>query len=447
VLYDAHIDPRFGPALLDTMLRRRRFGGEHGALAPLVFPHGRALVAGMRNGAGLPPPSISRGEQSNTSIVFGDQLIMKTFRRLEAGPNPELEVGRFLTESAHFEHAAALAGAVEYRPTRGEPLAIAVAHQFVPSESDAWTYTLEAVSRFYDRVPTALDDEQAHLLHENLLGEAREHPLALIGRPRPEGLDELLGDYLAAAELLGRRLADVHCALASSAADPAFAPEPITPRYQRSLYQSMRNLARRNLLALRRGLPSLTDEDRTLAARVLASEAELLERFRAVLDVRTGLRTRQHGDLHLGQVLSTGRDFVFIDFEGEPARPFSERRLKRAPLRDVAGMLRSFHYAASFAVHEQETRGAARDDQDAQARFAPWGELWVAWVSSAFLSGYLDGRGTTELLPATPEEQRISLDAMVLEKACYELGYELSHRPDWVRVPVLGILALVGDGS
>jgi maltose alpha-D-glucosyltransferase/alpha-amylase len=444
VLYDAHVDARFGRALLLAMLRRRRFSGEAGALTPLTFAPGRAVAASIRNGDGLPAPTISGAEQSNTSVVFGDRLIMKTFRRLEPGPNPELEVGRFLTETVAFEHGAALAGALEYRPGQGEASAIAVAHEFVPSESDAWTYTLGAVSRFYDRVPTSLEDEQAQLVHEHLLGEDRLHPLALVGRPRPEGLDELLGDYLPAAELLGRRLADLHVALAAGD-DPAFTPEAITPRYQRSLYQTMRNLARRNLLALRRGLPVLAEENQELAASVLAAESDVLGRFQEVLEVRTGMRTRQHGDLHLGQVLSTGRDFVFIDFEGEPARPFSERRLKRSPLRDVAGLLRSFDYAANFAVHEQETRGAARDDRDARERYAPWGELWVAWISAACLSGYFDRPGVGDLLPATPAEQRISLDAMLLEKACYELGYELSHRPGWARVPLRGILALVGE--
>jgi maltose alpha-D-glucosyltransferase/alpha-amylase len=231
----------------------------------------------------------------------------------------------------------------------------------------------------------------------------------------------------------------MHLALASGTDDPAFAPEAFSAHYRRSLYQSLRGRARPALLLLRRRAKSLP-----AAAEVVEREDEVLRRFSAVGDVSLhNLRIRIHGDYHLGQVLWTGRDFVIVDFEGEPARPLGERRIKRSPLQDVAGMLRSFHYAAytALAVPQPEQDGAA----DATDRAEEWLLFWHHWVSIVFLQAYLERAEGAAFVPARPADLNTLLDAFLLEKAVYELRYEAANRPDWVHIPVQGVRQLLGS--
>ncbi|MBV8950034.1 MAG: putative maltokinase, partial [Actinobacteria bacterium] len=440
VLYDAHWNPAFGRALVQGMQRRRRFGGEGAELASAGYP---PLTAALSNDdLSELYVHVLRAEQSNTSILMGDRLILKTFRRLEPGANPELEIGRFLNDRAP-ELVPPVAGSVEYRSRRQQPATVAMAHRFVPNESDAWVHTVGAASQYLERAPVgAATEEERHVEPPPWAS-----PLELAGREPPEVLSDLLADFMPQAELLGRRVAELHRALASDHADPAFRPEAVTVLRQRALYQSMRNSARRSLRQLRRSLSGVAEIDREDAEKVLTLEDDVLERLRAVTGVTSGMRIRNHGDLHLGQVLSTGRDFVIIDFEGEPARSMDERRHKRSPLRDVAGMLRSFHYAAHVGIRDLIARGASGGETRGELALRPWAELWATWVSGAFLSCYLQVMEDSGLLPSSPDELRVCLDAHVLDKALYELGYELGSRPDWVGIPVAGILAIMGSNG
>jgi maltose alpha-D-glucosyltransferase/alpha-amylase len=204
----------------------------------------------------------------------------------------------------------------------------------------------------------------------------------------------------------------------------------------------MRTLAGRNLPLLQRNLKDMPPDVQTDARQVLASKKSILDCFHRLLDLKiTGMRARCHGDYHLGQVLYTGKDFVIIDFEGEPARPIGERRIKRSPLRDVAGMLRSFHYAAYAALIELEKRGIIRPDE--LPWLESWANYWSVWVSAAFLKSYLAIAAGANLIPAAGQEVKILLDALLLEKAVYELGYELNNRPGWVKIPIQGIRQLM----
>jgi maltose alpha-D-glucosyltransferase / alpha-amylase len=183
---------------------------------------------------------------------------------------------------------------------------------------------------------------------------------------------------------------------------------------------------------------------RELAVEILGHEQQLLDRFRTLLDRRlTGQRIRYHGDFHLGQALYTGKDFVIIDFEGEPGRSLADRRIKRSPLRDVAGMLRSFDYAAHGGLRDLTERGNVERDSDAYRELERWGRLWTSWASGVFVHSYLETASLGTFLPETDEELALLLDLFVLEKALYELGYELSSRPDWVEIPLLGIVRLL----
>ena len=374
-------------------------------------------------------PRVGQVEQSNTSIVYGDRLILKLFRRLEQGRNPDLEIGRFLTERTSFAHTAPVAGALELQGLGREPRTLATLHRFVENEGDAWTFALDALEDFF---------EQALAHGGNRPVPEAADPLAEFPPERPGGeARALLGPFLSNAELLGRRTAELHLALASVTDDPAFAPEPFSAMYQRSLYQSVRSLASITFRRLRSRRPDVPGVE-----ELLEREGEVVERYDRWLrgERIRALRIRVHGDFHLGQVLWTGSDFVIIDFEGEPARSVGQRRIKRSPLADVAGMLRSFDYAA-----EQATRSpsSSRLTTDAPTVLAPWARTWSRWVSAAFLSEYLAVAAVGGVIPGDADETRTLLRALVLDKAVYELAYEMDNRPDWLVTPVRGILDLL----
>jgi len=254
-------------------------------------------------------------------------------------------------------------------------------------------------------------------------------------------VEDSIGPFLQQADQLGRTTAGMHAALASDPDDPAFAPEGFTGLYQRSVYQAMRTRTRRAIQLLERVLKAHPDQAEGPIAELLGRGDDVLARFGHLKDDRlSGARTRTHGDYHLGQVLWTGRDYVVLDFEGEPARPLSERRLKYSPLRDVAGMLRSYHYAAHIRVRDRFGADLVEADADRWHTAAAW---WGAWTGAAFLSGYLDeSRATTlsQVLPDTRDETARLLDAYVLEKTLYELEYELNNRVDWVTIPLSGVV-------
>jgi maltose alpha-D-glucosyltransferase/alpha-amylase len=373
-----------------------------------------------------------RGEQSNTSVVYGDRLILKLFRRVAEGTNPDMEIGRFLTERTRFAHAAGVAGGLEFRVGKAAPVTVAILQQFVPNAGDAWRHTREEVRRYFDRaLAKHQEGVDADVSEHSVLDLTREEPPVLVG--------EMLGSYVEFARLLGRRTAELHMALASRDDDPAFAPEPVTGFYQRGRYQSMRNLTSRVFRTLNDSMRSLPPEVQADAHALAGMRDKVLGAFDVVLGKPiSGLRIRCHGDYHLGQVLYTGKDFVIIDFEGEPARPLSERRLKRSPLSDVAGMMRSFDYAAHALLYEKGGRQMIRP-QDVSV-LQPWGWFWQQWASSAFLRAYLQQAGDTPLLPRSREDLARVLDVWLLEKNLYELGYELNNRPEWVRIPLAGVL-------
>jgi maltose alpha-D-glucosyltransferase / alpha-amylase len=422
LLYEPVTEPAFAHALLDTIVRRRALKGRTGAI------HGapsRALKE--LRGEGPLDAQVLKAEQSNTSIVYGQRLFLKLFRKLEPGINTDVEVSRFLNEETAFASTPRLGGSLEYGDT-----SLAILQSYTKNSGDAWTYTLDAISRFFDRI---LSDVSA--AEQARAAMPKDSVFDLAHRELPPIATELIGGYLSDAELLGRRTAEMHLALASRDDIAAFRPEPFTPHYQRSIYQSMRTQAVQALQLLRRGAKENPD-----AQELLAHEQDLHAAFRVVLDRRiSGQRIRTHGDFHLGQVLHTGNDFVIIDFEGEPARPLSERRIKRSALRDVAGMMRSFHYAPYAVVFGQAQgvviRAEDRTLLDAAARF------WHACVSAAYLRAYLAASGGAPHLPSTREELRVLLDAYRLEKALYEIRYEFNNRPDWLRIPLHGVLDLL----
>jgi maltose alpha-D-glucosyltransferase/alpha-amylase len=433
VLYDAMYDPAFGRLLLDAVANRRGFRGASGE----VVASAAAANGSLLRGAAQLDPEPGRAEQSNSSLLYGDRLILKLFRKVEPGTNPDLEVSRYLA-AQRFPHTPPLAGWLELRPRRGgkpsaEPLTLALLQAYVPNEGDAWSYSLDAFGRYLERVMTRPERTPPRLDEGPLLALAAADP--------PGEVADALGLYVGTATLLGTRTAELHLALAAKTDDPAFAPEPFTSLYQRSMYQSIRSLSGRTLRLLRGALPRLPDEDREAAAELLGARQSLLDRVSPLLAGRIdALRLRTHGDLHLGQLLYTGKDFVIIDFEGEPARPLSERRHKRSPLRDVAGMVRSFDYVAHAGLAEARRRGVVPPEQLALAE--AWARYWQRWASALFLRAYLGRAVDAAFLPVADADRGVLLDALLLEKALYELAYELDHRPEWAGIPLRGVLEL-----
>jgi maltose alpha-D-glucosyltransferase/alpha-amylase len=411
ILFDAVWDADFREKLFRLMLDRQRATGKNGHLVGTLS---QAFIHNV--GEKALSSQVLSGEQSNSSMLFENKFFLKLYRKLEDGVNPDVEITRFLTDCAKFPNVPAFGGAIEYRRGKSEPTVVCLLQNAVTSENDAWVMTLDHVGRFYERVL----GRKADLQNETAPG-----PL----------LDELVGGiYPEKARLLAQRTGELHLALASTQDDLLFAPEPFNAMAQRSVFQSMRALLRRTTALLQKKIDNLPPSFRDEAKEVLGAEKEILAREKRLLDRRANAaKIRIHGDYHLGNILYTGKDFVILDFEGEPARALSERKLKRSALRDVAGMMRSFQYAAYSGLWQPAMR---TEDVPFLER---WADLWYREMSSVFLQSYLKTTAGAIFVPQNADDLQILLEAYLLDKAVYEIGYELNNRPDWVVIPIRGI--------
>jgi maltose alpha-D-glucosyltransferase/alpha-amylase len=405
-------------------------------VAAVAYPQLAAALGGDE----VPGPiTFRRGDQHDLSVVYGDRLILKTFERLEAGVHPALELGRFLTDHTTYNRAAPVLGSIALRPAEGDPLVMGVLYGYVPNEGTAWQYTLDVLSRFYEGALAHPMTPPAPAPTDAWLPGVAAGP--------PAEAREFLNSYLVTAERLGGSTAEMHRALASGA-DPGLAPEPFGQLYQRSVYQGLRTRTGLAFRELARRLPDLPEDARDLARVVLTAEPELSHRFRAMLRPEvTGSRIRVHGNYHLGELLYTGSDFVVIDFEGDPDRPLTERRIKRSALRDVADMVRSFHYAALGPLYGAESGkgtlpGVVREADRGQ--LLGWARFWASWVSARFVQAYFAGMAGSGLLPESPAVCRELLEVFVIQKAVMELAAELDRRPDWAVIPLTGLSELLG---
>jgi maltose alpha-D-glucosyltransferase/alpha-amylase len=425
VLYDAVHDQAFCESLLYLIARKRKHKGDRGEVSGLPASRFNRLLD--ERGLDL-EARVLRGEQSNTSILYEDAFIMKLYRKLEEGVNPDIEINRHLTESVGFHFIPPYAGSIIYQ-ARVEEAPICLLQGFVQNEGDAWKYTLSSIDQFFAKVLTR-SSEEPELEDEYPVDYTTD-----FDRIPQEQVDTIGGFFLEMMGLLGTRTAQMHSTLARRSSDTHFAPEGLSALYLRSLYQSMRSQTRRTLSFLRRQMHRLPGELKDQARMIASFEPDILEKQRRLMGRKMdGLKTRTHGDYHLGQVLFTGKDFIIIDFEGEPARPLSERRIKRPPLRDVAGMMRSFHYAVQTVFLEHiETRPEDTEELE------PWVELWYRVVSGLFLHSYLETALNEEYLPRNKADRSVLLEAFLMEKALYELMYELNNRPDWAAIPLQGL--------
>ena len=431
VLYDALVSKEFCRALLTLTAHRRLVAGRRGELE--AEPTG--LLRRIRREQRFDlEPSVSKAEQSNSSIIFGNRVILKFFRRLDPGINPELEIERFLAARG-FAYSPPLAGSLEYRDYRGRTSTLAVLTSFIPGCHDAWEDTLRALRSFYRRVQR-LDAPSEPA------SSVMQPPDSIFGQTSlPEKPGGLVGSYLKDAATLGRRTAALHLTLASDATDPSFRPEPWTPQAQRSFFASLQQLTQQNFSLLRQRLPGLGPNARMLAEKVVPLESQIMHRLHRITErAMETTRIRTHGDYHLGQVLHHGKDFLIIDFEGEPALSLQERRIKQSALRDVAGMIYSFCYAAHAAAQEQRGPQSLQLSLEKQSA---WARYWSVWVGTTFLRTYLAAARTAPFIPADELALKILLDVELLRKAIYELGYELNNRPNWVNIAFQVLLDLL----
>jgi len=431
VLTDALASPEFLAALLAAIQDNRSFTGESGTL---LARKSSALDSLLPKTGSPPAGSVLKAEQSNTSILYGDRAILKFYRCVEEGVNPDLEVGQFLTEIAHFPNTPQLGGSLEYQTNEGRAMTLGILQAFVANQGDAWNSTLRSLKELLTQA----------LADSGLADSSKRRPGSKLKTEHlPAAASEQLAAITRLMGLLGKRTAEMHLAMANGKSNPAFLPEPFTPAYREFLGSALHDLTIRNFDLLRSKMELFSETTKQAALRAAKCEEEVLLTFHTLLENDiAGLRIRIHGDYHLGQVLFTGSDFMIIDFEGEPARPIEERRAKRSPLQDVAGMLRSFHYAERSALLAF-TEGA-NHSSDELSQIVDLLSLWRSIASGKFLDEYRTTVKGAPFLPKKWEESEALLRVHLLEKAVYEMGYELNNRPSWLPIPLRGIEDLVG---
>jgi maltose alpha-D-glucosyltransferase / alpha-amylase len=387
-----------------------------------TFGHTQVLADFARGSSSYPALASRRlrAEQSNTSVIYGNAFILKGYRRLQNGPNPDLEVPLFITTNSGFTSIPLVAGYVEYRGKDGFQASVCSMQDFISNQGDGWQYTLGHLAEFYQRISESAADTPS-------------------ATARRDTVKQLAESYLRSARYLGEITAGMHQALATDTDDPDFTAEPITERDVNAWILDMQAFATRVLAELERAslrYPAGLQEQVRQAAQNHPAYLSRIQGLSA-LNVQQVNKIRHHGDYHLGQALRTAEGFVILDFEGEPARPLAERRAKHCVLRDVAGMLRSFNYAV--------WTGALNFASSHQADIAlvePWAETWERLACDAFMEGYLEAAppGQVSFLP----DFRSSVDHIVsvfqLDKAIYEVLYELNNRPDWLHLPLRYLL-------
>jgi maltose alpha-D-glucosyltransferase / alpha-amylase len=410
LLMDAFSDPEFCLSLVESIGREESLAGPDGEWRFTATSAFRELASHP-----LEPVELLLGDQSNTAVILGQSLFLKAYRQLRTGINAEVEMSRFLTEHTTFKNFAPLAGTLDFQPAAGDATTIAALFAYCQNQGDGWGYTLDHLQRF-----------SAGVRSDHTMDLSAEHAL-----------------YLGQVHTLGRRVGQLHLALSADTTLRDFAPEPITSKDLRGWERDVKQGEEVALRLLRDSQAALPETARADASWLLRQRKHLRAlASQLTAGSVTASKTRFHGDLHLGQVLLIADDFLIIDFEGEPARSLDERRRKHSPLRDVAGMLRSFDYARAVGLDHALT-GRPTDRALLEPAFADWQRR----ARHSFLQGYLEGVAGAGSCPASPAEFARLVALFELEKALYELRYELENRPAWVGVPLAGLVALLRDAT
>ncbi len=427
IIYDGVYDVQFRDDMLNIITGSRSLRSHHEKLVHIRSRKFRAMEKEHYES------TVLKGEQSNTSIFYEQSYFLKLYRRLESGVNPDAEISRYLTEYTSFRNFPTYVGNLLWKRNESESLSIGLLLKYIANENDAWTYTLDAMSRYFAEAAAHKKELEEILKPVKSINEIDVKNI-------PQHVTDLIGPvYINMVRLLGKRTAELHEALASLILVDAAAPEPFSVLYQKSIYQSMRALTLEVFGQLQNNMSELGEKTAKQAQEILDAKQDILKRFRNITSRKiSAMKIRIHGDYHLGQVLHTGQDFVIIDFEGEPARPLSQRRLKRSALRDVAGMMRSFHYAAHGAIVLRPVMQTIDPDE-----LSILADQWYYYVTAVFLDSYIETSGDADFLPKDKQDFDMLLGAFLLEKAIYEVGYELNNRPNWLAIPLRGVQQLL----
>jgi maltose alpha-D-glucosyltransferase / alpha-amylase len=396
-------------------------------------------------------------EQSNSMVILDEKLVLKCYRRLRQGINPEIEVGRYLTDVSPYPHIAPVLGALQFLDDAGRPTALAVLQRYIHNQGSGWNYVIEYLRRYLDQQLTVAPDETEAAASATAAAPAADSttvspasvPAPALTAVRaatvapPAGAAAMSASastphasFLTLVAMIGQRTGELHLALAATSGDPAFDPEPVSTDDVAAWIAAVVAEVDQTFDQLSQRQGDLPPPVRAAAERLLAMRESLKGRIAALApSALTFTKTRFHGDFHLGQLLVVEHDFIVVDFEGEPFRPMDERRRKHSPLRDVAGMLRSFSYAAAIALDE-----ATGDRPGDRGRAAAHMNRWERETAAAFLTAYARAVRGASSYPSDPVDVARLTDLFVLEKALYEVRYELGSRPDWVRIPIAGLL-------
>ena len=406
VVFDAAGESDFSAGVLDLMAKDAAVDVGNGlTFKASATAKGKALIESV---AGLPQKMMGV-EQSNTSLIVGKKIMLKIYRRVAYGENPEIVTSSFLTETAGFENTPAYLGKAELTSADGKILGVGILQAFVANDGDGWGYTMKYLQSVFAKVKS---------------GEAVDH-----------------ADYLKTAALLGRRTAEMHKAFAKGT-DKVFAPAPVSPADLTDWTAQVVAQADRTIAVAKANVAPLTGDMRRKVETLIARRDAIVERIKALVPANVKcMKTRFHGDYHLGQVVVANGDFFLLDFEGEPLRPIAERQIKHCVLKDVAGMVRSFDYAAFGSV-------LMFVDEADRPQMLPVAAEWQKQATEAFLNGYFQNMAGCASLPDNAEDTQKLLDLFVLEKALYEVIYEVANRPDWLAIPMNGLSRLIDlDGE
>lgn len=431
LIFDATTDPEFCRWILMQTVHRKVLKGI-GKITTFSFSNLRRLAANPD--ALILNPHIRESGHDSTLISFRDSFVLKLFRRIESEIHPEMEMSQFLSVKK-FEHTPILSGQILYSKDKEIPMTLAVAFNYVSNQGSAEDWVIESLVSYFESPLT-------HSKEIPITYLPKTHILESLQTSLPQELNGAIGNRINFMELLGRRIAELHLALSDSHEEPDFAPESFSQLYQRSLYQTLRNRTGVVLRALKRKLNELPPQLKNEINWIFANEKRLLDFYSTLSGpALSGKRIRCHGNLHLGQALLTGNDFMFIDFAGDPSRNLSERRIKRSPIWDLVGMISSLYRAAHSAILLQKERGLIVPENISYQE--NWADVWCFWNSAALLRGYKEVMQSKNLLPATPDQERKLFDILRADKTMIELNNDLSANLDWISYSLKGMHRII----
>ncbi len=460
IIYDAVCDLDFSKFMLKVIRNKRQIKGKHGRVFGERMRRGNQLFNALK---GESQREMRFIKKSNTSIIYDELALLKWYRKIEEGINPDVELSKYLSNDARFHYSPPLAGVIDYKIGRKKPVNLCSMRNYYYNIGDSWRFIVDELDRFFDRAATysyarnleSLPDEFSEI-------QTCKNALEVEQFCVPQQLKEMFNLALDSIEILGIRTAEMHIRLAKNETDP-FIPERFTPFYRRSLYQSMRNTTTYVLEDLNSAMKEFNGDESDIPTKsnirgkaeiVIEAKKQILSKFYKIIERQIpGYRIRIHGDFFLSNVLCSlhdsreiiaGRDFLFIDFEGETGKSIEERRLKRNPLRDVASMILSLNSAAYYAL-ENKLERISPNEQEVEM-YLTWTRLWQKWVSSQFLTSYLRNVNKTFFFRELTSEQICDLlSAYRLERAVYELGSELRGEREFLHIPLAMILDILQE--